>query len=581
MPGQPSHTTPPALDAAVTRVKEAAPGWARATLRERIDLARALHAGVARTAERGVRLACQAKGLPWDGPQAGEEWLSGPYVTLRLLRLTIASLTLLGRNGNTPVGPLGETADGHLTVGVFPSSLQDRALFLGVRADVHLQEGLDEAALHERRARFHRQPDHDGRTCLVLGAGNINAIPPTDVITKLFNEGKTCLLKMNPVNAYLGPVLEEAFAPAVERGLLAVVYGGAEVGAVLCAHPGVDEVHITGSDRTHDLIVWGPPGAARDARRARGEPLLRKEITSELGCVSPVLVVPGPWDERRLAFQAESVAGMVTHNASFNCNAAKLLITPRGWRHRQRFLDLVVAAMARAPARAAWYPGAVDRYQALTAGRPGLRLVGQATALDPGAPPQAGAPGAGTLPWTLVPGLDAASADPAFTTEPFCAVLSETSVGSEDPVEFLAEATRFANQRVWGTLSASLVVHPATAADPTTGAALERAVRALRYGCVSLDVWAGYAFAFGTTPWGAYPGASLADIQSGRGFVHNALMLDGVEKCVVRHPAFTFPKPPYFPSHRTASRLGRRLTALEGGQGWGAVPAVVAAAVLG
>jgi acyl-CoA reductase-like NAD-dependent aldehyde dehydrogenase len=554
------------LDAAVARVKEAAPAWARASLRERIDLARDLLRGTARSAERATRLACQAKGIGWETPQAGEEWLSGPYVTLRLLRLTQEALTLLGRNGNTPVGPLGETADGRLSVRVFPHDLKDRALFLGVTAEVHLEAGMDEAALHERRARFHKAPDHQGRTCLVLGAGNINAIAPTDVIQKLFVEGKTCILKMSPVNAYLGPVVEEAFEAAISRGLVAVVYGGGAEGAHLAGHPGVDEIHITGSDRTHDLLVWGPPGPEREARKARGEPLLAKEITSELGCVSPVLVVPGPWDERRLAFQAESVAGMVTHNASFNCNAAKLLVTPRGWRHRDRFLDLVMAATARTPARLAWYPGARERHRALTAGRPGLRTSGA---------------GEGALPWALVPGLDAASADPAFTTEPFCAVFSETSVGSEDPVEFLAEATRFANERVWGTLSAGLVVHPATASDPVTGAALERAVAALRYGCVSIDVWAGYAFAFGTTPWGAWPGARLEDIQSGRGFVHNALMLEGVEKCVVRHPAITFPKPPYFPSHRTAHRLGRALTRVEAGAGWAAVPAVAVAAAGG
>jgi len=563
-------TRPQALDAAVARVREAAPGWARATLRQRLDLARLLLQGTARTAEQAARLACQAKGVAWDSPQAGEEWLSGPYVTLRLLRLTVEALTLLGRNGNTPVGPLGETADGRLSVRVFPHDLRDRALFLGVTADVHLEAGMDEAALHARRARFHKAPDHQGRTCLVLGAGNINAIPPTDVLHKLFTEGKTCVLKMNPVNAYLGPVVEEAFAAAIARGLLAVVYGGGAEGAYLAGHPGVDELHITGSDRTHDLIVWGPPGPEREARKARGAPLLSKEVTSELGCVSPVLVVPGPWDARRLAFQAESVAGMVTHNASFNCNAAKLLVTPRGWRHRERFLDLVMAAMARAPVRQAWYPGARDRYRQLTEGRLGLRIAGGGDGTDHG-----------TLPWTLVPGLDAASSDPAFTTEPFCSVLSETSVGSEDPVEFLAEATRFANERVWGTLSAGVVVHPATAADPVTGAALQRAVAALRYGCVSIDVWAGYAFAFGTTPWGAWPGARLEDIQSGRGFVHNALMLEGVEKCVVRHPAITFPKPPYFPSHRSAHRLGRALTRVEAGAGWAAVPAVVLAAAGG
>ena len=259
---------------------------------------------------------------------------------------------------------------------------------------------------------------------------------------------------------------------------------------------------------------------------------------------------------------------MVTHNASFNCNAAKLLITPKGWRLRDRFLDLVMAAMARSPARAAWYPGAADRYRSLTAGRDGLRTSGPAPGrhppLDPGPRARPRRPGSGL-----------------HSIEPFCALLSETSVGSEDPLEYLEAATAFANDRLWGSLSASLVVHPATAADPSTGAAVERAIRRLRYGSVNVNVWAGYAFAIGSAPWGAFPGHTLEDIGSGVGFVHNTSMLEGIEKCVMRQPAWNMPKPVYFPSHRTAHLVGRRLVGLESGGGWGAVPGVAAAAVLG
>lgn len=562
----PAATSRSTLDSALGRLRDAAPGWARAEPAARIAVARSMLAGTSRTAERAVQAACAAKGIGFEAPQAGEEWLSGPYVTARILRQLVRSLTRLARNGNTPVGPLSETVDGRLAVRVFPATRQDALLFMGVKAEVHLEEGVDEPALHASRARFHKEPDHDGRVCLVLGAGNINSIPPTDVATKLFNEGKVCILKMNPVNAYLGPLLEEAFADAIGRGLVAIVYGGADEGSYLAHHPAVDEVHITGSDRTHDAIVWGPPGPERAARMARDEPLLRKEISSELGNVSPVLVVPGPWDGGTLGAQAESVAGMVTHNASFNCNAAKLVVTPRGWRHRDAFLAGVEHFMALTPARRAWYPGAQERYRRLTEGRASLRAVGQ---------------GEGTLPWTIVSGLDPAARDVAFTTEPFCSIVSETSVGSEDPVEYLERAVEFANGTLWGTLAAHLVVHPRTLADPTTGPAVERAIRKLRYGCVSVNCWAGYAFAFGTTPWGAYPGATLNDIQSGRGFVHNTLMLERVEKCVVRHPVRTYPKPPYFPSHRSGQVLGRRLTELEGSGRWLALPGIVAAAVQG
>ncbi len=561
----PAPTDPRHLDEALSRLRESAPRWARAALPERIALARSLLQGTYRTAARAVEAACAAKGIPLDSPQAGEEWTSGPYVTLRVLRQLVRSLRLLERNGNTPVGAISETVDGRLAVRVFPAGPRDALLFMRVRAEAQMREGVDEPALHQTRARFYKSPDHAGKVCLVLGAGNINSIPPTDVIYKLFNEGKVCVLKMNPVNAYLGPVLEEAFAAAIGQGLLAIVHGGAAEGSYLAYHPAVDEVHITGSDKTHDALVWGPPGPERAERMARNRPLLSKEITSELGCVSPVLVVPGPWDAATLRAQAENVAGGVTHNASFNCNAAKLLVLPRGWSRRDAFLAGVEHFMALAPARRAWYPGAQERYRALTEGRPDVRRMGQ---------------GEGALPWTIVAGLDPAAADPAFTTEPFCSILSETSIGSEDPVEYLAQAVDFVNERVWGTLSAHVVVHPRTWSDPTLSRAVEQAIRRLRYGTVAVNVWAGYGFAFGTTPWGAYPGSTLTDIQSGRGFVHNTLMLEQVEKVVIRHPARTFPKPPYFPSHRSAQRLGRALVDLEA-RGWRAMPAVVAAGLGG
>ena len=563
----PKSTDRSRLDAALSRLRDGAGPWARLPLAARITLARSMLLGAARVGERSVVAACQAKGVDLATPAAGDEWLAGPYATLRFLRQTVRSLVMLERNGNTPVGPTGETSDGRLTVRVFPANRLDQLLFPGVRGEVHFQEGVDEDRMNASRARFHKAPDRDGRVCLVLGAGNVNSIPPADVVTKLFNEGKVCLLKMNPVNAYMGPLLEEAFADAISAGFLAVAYGGAEEGAYLASHPAVDEVHITGSNRTHDLMVWGPPGPERAERMARGEPLLQKPVTSELGNVTPIVVVPGGWSDRELDFQADSVAGMVTHNASFNCIAGKMLVLPGGWKERDRFLDLVQGKLALTPARRAWYPGAEERYRALTEGRRELRRLGG---------------GVGTLPWTLMTGLDPDDAtEPAFSTEPFCSILSETQVGSDDPVEFLGAATRFCNERLWGTLSAALVVSGRTQRDRTIAAALERAIRELRYGSVCVNLWPGLAYSSGTGPWGGYPGMPLTDVQSGRGSVHNTRMLEHVEKLVLRGPAYSPIKLPYFPSHRSAHVLGARLSGLEEDGHWRKLPGVVAAALRG
>ena len=125
--------------------------------------------------------------------------------------------------------------------------------------------------------------------------------------------------------------------------------------------------------------------------------------------MTPILVVPGAWTAKELAFQARHVAAMVTHNASFNCNAAKMLVTATGWPQRDQFLDLVAKGLAEAPTRKAYYPGAFDRYRTLLEGRRAAQF-GEATAEK--------------LPWAFIRGLDASTADPLFRTEPFCGVLS-------------------------------------------------------------------------------------------------------------------------------------------------------------
>jgi aldehyde dehydrogenase (NAD(P)+) len=562
----PGATSYARLEETVACLREGARKFAKLSLDDRVQLANTMQAGYLRIARASVEAACAAKGIPLGGPLEGEEWTLGPWFVVRHLRLIRQSLLSLKHTGNTPVGQLGRTADQCLSVQVFPAGSIDGTLFMGVRVDVHLQSGVTPEWLEHSRARFYKSPDHEGRVVLVLGGGNVNGIPSMDVLSKMFNEGKACILKMNPVNAYLGPFLEEAFAEAISRNFLAIVYGGAEEGAYLANHHDVDEIHLTGSDHTFDQIVWGPPGPEREARKGQGRPVLQKPVTAELGNVSPVLVVPGRYSAKELAYQAEDVAAGLTCNAAFDCNANKVLIMPKGWQQREAFLAALERALAKAVPRQAYYPGARDRWQAYTKGRSSMRKFGTESAE--------------VLPWTLVRDLDANDrGERAFSSESFCPILFETQIGSADPVEFLDRAVTFANDRLWGTLSAGLVVHPKTAKDSTLGTAVDRAITRLRYGAVCVNAWAGYLFAFVTPPWGAYPGSSLADIQSGRGWVHNTPMLEGIEKAVLRHPITAMPKPAYFPSHRSAHVLMPRMTALEENSSWMKVPGVMAAAM--
>ncbi|AKQ63188.1 Aldehyde dehydrogenase [Myxococcus hansupus] len=564
----PPPTSASTLDAAVQRVKEGSRAWVKRSVPERIAVLESLRQAYAAVAEPSVRAACEAKGIDPDSALAGEEWLAGPMVVLRNLRLLVDALKDIQRHGvpHIPASRLRTLEDGRLAARLYPRDALDGMLLPRNVGEVYFQPGVTASNLREHQASFYRKP-HEGRVCAVLGGGNVNSIPPADCLYKLFVEGTACVLKMNPVNAYLGPFLEQAFAPLSRLDVFAVVYGGGEEGAALVNHPAVDEVHVTGSDATHDALVWGPPGPEAEARRARDEPLLRKPFTSELGNISPVVVVPGPYSEGELRFQADNIAGMVANNASFNCNAAKLLVQPKTWARRAELVDGVRHGLGHAAVRRAYYPGAAQRWTQFTQGRSNLQLVGTATE--------------GELPYALIADVDPSqSSDRVFRQEPWCTVLSETGLpGTDDPAAFLEQVVSFLNTQVWGTLNATLIVHPETLKDPAARAAVERAIRELRYGTVAVNTWPAAAYALVSLPWGGHPTAHRRDIQSGLGWVHNTSMLESIEKAALRAPLTNLPAPPWVPGHRGTRELGKRLVAFELSPSWLKVPGIAAAAL--
>ena len=538
------------LDEAIGILSEQAPAFARLSASERAALLRACLPRIQQVATDWVTAACQAKGIRLESSTAGEEWLGGPMVTARCVRMLIRSLDDIHRHGKPqlPAGAFRPGWDGRTEIQVFPSDSFDRALTAGFTSWVRLQPGVTEAQAREQQASFYSQKGKGG-VSLILGAGNVASIPPADALYKMIHEGKVCLVKLNPVNEYLGPFYERAFQPLVERGYLRFVYGGAEVGSYLSYHPLVEDIHITGSDRTHDLIVWGPPGADSDRRRAQNDPLLKKNITSELGCVTPVMVVPGDYSPSELRFVAENVASQVANNASFNCNAAKVLVTSEGWPQREAFVGMVREILADTPTRLAYYPGAEERYAKLTKDSATVTKLGRA---EPG-----------RLQWALIRDLDPKANDPHYSTEPFCGILSEVALPESDPAAFVTAAAKFSNDKLWGTLSCSLIIHPRTEAAPEVKKALDSAIDELRYGLVGINHWPAVAYGAMSPPWGGHPSATLQNIQSGLGYVHNTPMIEGIEKAVLRGPLTVFPKPPWFTTNRRSQFIAERLVSFE------------------
>ncbi|HVH46492.1 MAG TPA: aldehyde dehydrogenase family protein, partial [Labilithrix sp.] len=556
------------VDAAIDALYEKRTAWRAVSIEQRAALLDRCVTATAEVAERWVDIGARIKGLDPNDVLAGEEWLAGVVPTIRNARLLAQAL----RSGGHP-RPVATrtTPDGRTVARVFPSTLMERVMMAGVRADVWIERGKPPSQGAVYRNDTERS---EPRVCLVLGGGNVSSIPAMDALYKLFVEDDVVLLKMNPVNEALGPILAAALAPLVDGGWLAIVYGGSDVGAHAAAHPKVGTLHVTGSDRTYDAIVWGGSSAAERAlRKERRERANEKPFSAELGCVTPVLVLPGPWSHADIRFQARNVAAMVTQNASFNCNAGKVVVVAKQWLQKDAFLAALHDELRKTPPRKAYYPGAKERYAAFLERYPRAVVYG-ATPAD--APDE-------VVPWTVIPDVGKGESY-ALRNEAFCGIVAEVQLdapaatGASVP-RFLESAVQLANDACWGTLSCCLLVHPAT--EEAYPSELARAQDDLRYGAIGINAWPGLIYALVSPTWGAYPGHTAEDIQSGTGVVHNAWLFDHPEKSIVRAPFRIAPTPAWFGDHRNLLELGRRVVAFEAAPSWGRLARVALAALKG
>jgi acyl-CoA reductase-like NAD-dependent aldehyde dehydrogenase len=554
------------IDSALATLDAGADRWARASLETRAELLLRTRDTVAAHAEAWATAAIAAKATP--AHLAGEEWLSGPYCVITNLNTLVDSLHALDR-GESPAAKLATrpAPGGRTAVKVLPTNAKDLLLLHGFSAEVWSPPGVGAEQLIEDAGLGARHPGERGGVGLVLGAGNISSIGPMDVLYELVAHNRVSILKLNPTFASLKPVLEQALAPMIDFGVLAIVNGGATVGAFLTEDPRIVHVHITGSAITHDLIVWGR-GEEAEERRAANTPKLTKEITSELGGVAPIIVVPGEWTAADLRFQAEHVATMRLHNAGHNCIAGQALILSADWPQREAFLAELRSVLDSLPQRDSWYPG-TERKVALA---------------------ETAYPDAEHHHNVLLVEVGPDTSQALFRTEYFGPVLGHTSLPGTG-IDFLNAAVAFANDTLDGTLGANVLIEPRQ--RKAMGTAFDDALVELRYGTIAVNAWSAFGFLSAGAPWGAFPGHTLQDVGSGIGTVHNAFLLADIERTIVNGPfrpsprsllageLAISPKPPWFVTARTGATTGRRITRWGAQRHWAGLPAIVLSAVRG
>ena len=263
----------------------------------------------------------------------GEEWLGGPFASTIALQYYIEYL--LSDNDS-----LDENSIIDNKIQVFPNKNIEKLLFPFVTADVHFNKNMSSQDILNSRGFGNRLGFEKGLT-LILGAGNVSSIPLLDTIYDMVVNRHCILLKLNPVNEYLKPVFEKVFENFISRGFMIVTTGDVDISKYMTSHLGISNMHLTGSDKTYEKIVYGSELQEKDKGKKTLTKKNKKPFTTELGNVTPFIIHPGNWSSSEIKYQARKIVTAKLNNNGFNCIAAQVIVIPKGWKHSDKLVEAI------------------------------------------------------------------------------------------------------------------------------------------------------------------------------------------------------------------------------------------------
>ena len=461
----------------------------------------------------------------------GEEWLGGPFASTIALQYYIDFL----RNNTV----ITEDLINDNKIHIFPNKPIEKLLFPFITADMHFSKNMSKSDIINSRG-FGTRLGFKNGISLILGAGNVSSIPLLDTIYDMVVNRHCILLKLNPVNEYLKPVFEKVFENFISRGFMVVTTGDINVSSYMTAHSGITNMHLTGSDKTYENIVYGSTLNEKDKGKKTLSKKNTKPFTTELGNVTPFIIHPGKWSTSEIKYQARKIVTAKLNNNGFNCIAAQVIVLPKNWKQSQQLVEAIKKQLATEKDRLAYYPNSTETLKRLKSNK------------------------------TIFQENDLTCATPHLTkdlelndyyekNEVWSSTLFFKYLEHDNDLDYVNKAISYVNQDVWGNLGVAVLIkkHDSKKVKDIT----KNYVDNLKYGTIAINEWPALGFIIPTMPWGGYPGNKDSDIQSGQGYVHNAYFFESPLKGVL-YSKFKLPivDPVWFTSNKKGSKVFKYLT---------------------
>ena len=467
-------------------------------------------------------------------PAEGEEWLGGPFASVLATQYYIKSLT---NDDDLDEGNFNNSENSYK---VFPNNFIERITFPFINAKVYFNKSMSFEDINKFRG-FSKRYDIEPSITLVLGAGNFSSIPYLDVLYHLITRRSVILLKLNPVNEYLKPVFEKVFQNFIERGYIIVTNGNINESKYMATHPGINHIHLTGSDKTYEDIVYGRELTGNERSIKTVPKVNSKPITSELGNVTPIIIHPGKWSTSDIKYQARKIVTGKLNNNGFNCIAAQVVVLPDGWGHTETLIKYVKYYMNKAKDRKAYYPDSIERLTKLEKDKSYERVNSLSC----------------TTPHLT---REIKAYNKYELDEVWSSTIYFRKIAYSNAEDYVKKSIDYCNNELWGNLGVSVIIknHNNKFNKHITNSYIEN----LKYGTIAINEWAAIGYIIPQLPWGGFPGNKDNDIQSGQSVVHNSMLFESPLKGIVE-TKFRISRlidPPWFITNRKSRRLFMNLT---------------------
>jgi len=490
-------------------------------------------------ADHWVELEAKHKKIDPATPAMGEQWAGGPWITVWGFQYIIKALNDLP---NIDLNFDKKYNKKRHTLEVFPTKFIESLLYMGVKGYIKLRNNMSIEDLAKYRGFESRINTKNPTTTLVLGAGNQSCIPILDFAYHIITRRSPVVLKLNPVNDYLKPIFDNVLAPFIAKNFLTVVVGDAELGKYLTKHQGISHIHLTGANSTYENIVYGRKLLDNEVGSKSIKKINSKSISTELGNVTPVIIVPDKWSRSDIKVQAKKVATAKLQNAGFNCIAAQVVVLDKNWKQKDQFIKEVKNIISQQKTRHFYYPGSKERISEINKSN-SIDILSQDSC---------------EVPYSS--SITDNDDEFYFHNEIWGGSIIFKNLDSDSTSDFMKKATDFCNNNLWGNLGCTVLIKPRTERKHLDS--FELMIDSLQYGTVAINEWCALGFAIPTLPWGGYPGNKDSDIQSGQGYVHNTFLFESPLNGIVRtqfKPLFNI-DPPWFITHKNSHKVLRNLT---------------------